>query len=156
MHVRRYKPGEEEKLWQIYFDTTHIINGRLYTKAQTERWAPKNQNMNEWQKRIEQRNPFVALQNNEIIGFAELEPNGHIDYFYAHHLWQGKGVGTMLYKAIETEAIYQKMPKLFAEVSLLAKEFFLKHGFVLLEEKNTIICGAPAPNFIMQKKLQID
>ena len=59
----------------------------------------------------------------------------------------------MLYKAIEEEAIHQKMPYLYAEVSLPAKEFFLRQGFEVLEEMNNIICGAPAPNFMMKKKL---
>lgn len=40
MQVRRYKPGEEEEIWQLYHDTTHIINGEVYTKEQVERWAP--------------------------------------------------------------------------------------------------------------------
>lgn len=62
----------------------------------------------------------------------------------------------MLYKAVEKEALHQKMPYLYAEVSLPAKGFFLKQGFGITEEKNNIICGAPAPNFMMKKKLQSD
>ncbi len=153
MQVRRYKPGEEEELWQLYHDTTHIINGEVYTKEQVERWAPHDKDMNEWKERIKKKNPFVAVENGEIVGFAELEPDGHIDYFYVHHKWQGKGVGSMLYNTIEEVAISQKMPHLYAEVSVPAKEFFLKQGFEILEEKNNIICGAPAPNFMMKKKL---
>jgi hypothetical protein len=39
-------------------------------------------------------------------------------------------------------------------VSVPAKGFFLKQGFEVLEEQNNIVCGAPAPNFKMQKKLK--
>ncbi|MBU1110708.1 GNAT family N-acetyltransferase [Patescibacteria group bacterium] len=153
MQVRRYKPGEEEELWQLYHDTTHIINGEVYSKEQVERWAPHDKNMDEWKERIKKKNPFVAVEDSKIVGFAELEADGHIDYFYAHHQWQGKGVGSMLYSAIEKEAISQKIPHLYADVSVLAKEFFLKQGFKVLVEQNNIICGAPAPNFKMEKKL---
>ena len=31
MNIQRYIPGEEEELWQLYHDTTRIINGRDYT-----------------------------------------------------------------------------------------------------------------------------
>lgn len=79
--------------------------------------------------------------------------NGHIDYFYVHHKWQGKGVGSMLYQAIEEAAIRQKLHYLYAEVSVPAKEFFLRKGFKIREERNNIICGAPAKQFIMEKKL---
>lgn len=153
MQVRRYKPGEEEELWQLYHDTTHLITGEVYTKEQVNRWAPHDKNMNEWKERIKKKNPFVAVQDGKILGFAELEADGHIDYFYAHHQWQGKGVGGMLYTAIEKEAISQKIPRLYADVSVLAKGFFLKQGFKVLVEQNNIICGAPAPNFKMEKKL---
>lgn len=156
MQVRRYIPGEEEELWQLYYDTTHIINGKVYTKEQVERWAPKNKDMDEWKERVKKKNPFVVVEFDTIIGFAELEHDGHIDYFYVHHKWQGKGVGSMLYIAIEEEAINPKMPQLYAEVSVPAKEFFLKQGFEVLEENNNIICGAPATNFMMQKKMALN
>ncbi len=156
MEVRRYKSGEEEELWQLLHDTTHIINGKVYTEDQVNRWAPHDKNMDEWRERIKKKNPFVAVEEGEIIGFIELEPDGHIDYFYAHHKWQGKGVGSLLYNVIEKEAIGRKMPRLYAEVSVPAKGFFLNKGFIIIEEKNKIICGAPAPNFMMEKKLPLD
>lgn len=109
--------------------------------------------MEEWKERIENKKPFIAIENNKIVGFAELEDDGHIDYFYSHHEWQGKGVGSALYNVIEKEALLRKIPHLYAEVSLSAKDFFLRKGFKILEEKNAIICGAPAPNFIMKKEL---
>ncbi len=31
-----------------------------------------------------------------IVGFAEFEPNGHIDCFYCHHEWIGYGIGHAL------------------------------------------------------------
>lgn len=153
MIVRRCNPGEEQELWKLYYDTTHIINGKYYTKDQVERWAPHDKDMSEWRKRIEIKNPFVVVEDGAILGFAELESNGHIDYFYTHHKWQGKGVGNMLYQALEEETIRQNMPYLYAEVSVPAKEFFLKKGFEILEEKNNIICGAQAKNFMMKKEL---
>jgi putative acetyltransferase len=153
MQVRRYEIGEEEELWNLCRDTTRIITGEVYTKEQIDRWAPHDKNMDEWKERIEKRNPFVAIQDGKIVGFAELEADGHIDYSYAHHQWQGKGVGSALYSAIENEAISKKMSRLYAEVSVPAKEFFLRQGFEVVEEQNNIVCGAPAPNFRMEKKL---
>lgn len=109
--------------------------------------------MEEWRDRISKKKPFVAVENNRVVGFAELEDDGHIDYFYVHHEWQGKGVGKALYSTIEREAKNRKIPYLYAEVSLSAKAFFLNQVFEILEEKNNIICGVPAKNFIMKKIL---
>jgi putative acetyltransferase len=111
--------------------------------------------MRKWRERIGKSNPFVAVADGILVGFAELEPNGHIDYFYCHHEWQGKGVGTAIYRELEKEALRNGIRRLFAEVSMTAKEFFLKMGFVITEERSRIICDAPAKNFMMEKMLPL-
>jgi putative acetyltransferase len=129
MNIRRYRPGEEERLWQLYYDTTHIINGKYYTPEQCERWAPAVVDMPRWRERIGARNPFVAEENGRILGFGELEPDGHIDYFYCDHAHQRRGIGRLLYEAIEKEARRLKIPCLHAAVSVTARAFFLRMGF---------------------------
>ncbi len=153
MNVRRYKPGDEERLWQLYHDTTHIINGKDYTPEQCERWAPAVTDVSKWKQRIRAKNPFVAEEDGRILGFAELEDDGHIDYFYCDHEHQRRGIGSRLYEAIESEARRMELPRLHAAVSLNAKAFFLRMGFRVVKEQRNIICGAVAPNFIMEKAL---
>jgi len=153
MNIRRYRPGDEKRLWQLYHDTTHIINGTNYTPEQCERWAPAEVDMPKWRERIRGKNPFVAEDNGQILGFGELEHDGHIDYFYCHHEHQRRGVGSMLYEAIEREARELKIPCLHAAVSMTAKGFFLRMGFQVVKEQRNIVCGAVAPNFIMRKEL---
>src|ERR1700761_6912824 len=117
MFVRRYRPGEEAEIWQIYFETTRRINGRDYTKEQVQRWAPDEVDA-DWIERLKQKNPFVAEHDGALVGFAELDLDGHIDRFYGHHLWQRKGVGKLLYAAVEAEALRLKLGLLFTEVSV--------------------------------------
>lgn len=153
VNIRRYRPGEEERLWQIFHDTTHIINGRHYTGEQCERWAPAVVDMPAWRERIRRKNPFVAEENGKILGFAELENDGYIDYFYCDHEHLRCGVGRKLYEAIEKEARRVKMPRLHAAVSVTARAFFLQMGFEVVKEQRNIVCGAVAPNFIMENGL---
>ena len=153
MSIRRYRPGDEESLWQLYHNTTHIINGKDYTPEQCERWAPAEVDMAKWRERIRARNPFVVEDNGQILGFAELEPDGGIDYFYCHHEHLRRGVGRMLYQAIEAEARLLKFPCLHAAVSMTAKTFFLRMGFQVVKEQRNFVCGAVAPNSIMRKEL---
>jgi len=151
--IRRFQTGEEETLWQLYRDTTHLINGQDYTNAQCEYWAPWDKNIGEWEGHVRIRNPFVAECNGAIVGFAELEPDGHIDYFYCHHQWQRKGVGTLLYDAIEREACRLLLDCLYTEVSITAREFFLSRGFEIVGEEDNFICGASAKRYLMRKKI---
>ena len=153
INIRRCRPGEEEALWTLYHDTTHEVNGRDYTPEQLERWAPSQVDMKKWKDRIRARDPFVAERDGEIAGFAELEPDGHIDYFYCHHQCQRMGVGRSLYGAIEAEARRLGLSCLRAEVSITAKDFFLSMGFEILKEQNNVVCGAVAKNYLMRKEL---
>ena len=151
--ITRYKPREEAALYTLYRETTHRINGQDYTPEQCERWAPLNRDMTEWALRIQSRNPFVARKDGQIVGFGELEPSGHIDYFYVHYDWQRHGVGTALYRVIEEEARRQHLPELHLESSVTAKPFFIRMGFQIQEKRENMICGAPAPQFLMKKRL---
>lgn len=153
MKIRKYKLGEEEEIWNIFFNTTHHIVGRDYTKKQVAKWAPEDKNKDEWQQRLKEKQPFVAEENGQLVGFAELEPNGHIDLFYTHHEWIGKGVGKALYLQLEKEAINANLKEIFAEVSLTALEFFKSRGLKVIEEQENLVCGEPAKRYIMKKDL---
>jgi GNAT superfamily N-acetyltransferase len=154
MVIRRYRVGEEEELWRLYYDTTHRVNRRDYTEAQCERWAPADKDMGEWRERIAGKNPLVAEAEGRIVGFAELEGDGHIDFFYCRHDYQGRGAGRALMAAIEAEARRMGMGRLHARVSVTAKVFFVRMGFVVVKEQFNVVCGSVAPNFLMEKVLE--
>lgn len=153
MEIRRYKSGEERELWELYFNTTHQIVAQNYTVDQVNRWAAPNADMDIWAKRLVNTNPFVAIEGGVIVGLAELENAGHINYFYCHHKWQRKGVGTLLLATIELEAKKLSIKKLYAEVSTTAVDFFKAKGFEITEERVNIVCNAPAKQYLMQKLL---
>ena len=94
MIIRRYQPGEEPALWEVYFRATHETNSRDYHPDLLHRWAPPDQDMDEWRERLAGKNPFVAILDETIAGMAELEADGFVDYFYVHPAFQRRGVGS--------------------------------------------------------------
>jgi putative acetyltransferase len=153
MEIRRYRIGEEPAIWKVYFDATHESIARDYHPDLLNRWAPPDRDMTQWAERLAQKNPFVAITDGEVVGMAELEPDGFIDYFYVHPRWQNRGIGKALLKIVEAEASQIGVSLLFADVSVTAKEFFLAQGFEITESKSNRILGHLALNFRMQKKL---
>jgi putative acetyltransferase len=153
MEIRRYNRGEESAVWSVYFAATHESNARDYHPDLIERWAPHDQDMAQWADRLAQKNPFVAVAGEEIVGMAEIEPDGFIDYFYVHPRWQGRGVGKALLATLEAEATKLGAKIIWAEVSITAKEFFVSRGFRITEANSHVIVGHPAPNLRMQKVL---
>lgn len=153
--VRNYQEDDAKDLASIYYYTIHKINVRDYTKEQIEVWAPKESlNIETWSKKFEKTKPLVAVANETIVGFAEFEPNGHIDCFYCHHEWIGLGVGSALMKAIDKIAKEQNLLKIFVEVSITARPFFEKQGFKVVKEQQVSLKGIKLTNFVMEKVLE--
>lgn len=151
--IRRYQRGEEPAIWNVYFSATHVSIARDYHPDLIERWAPRNQDMTQWAERLAEKNPFVAFVGDQLVGMAEIESDGFIDYFYVHPEWQRQGIGKALLERVEAEARSLGSTTVFADVSVTAKSFFASRGFLLVESKNNTILGHPAPNFRMEKRL---
>lgn len=154
MEIRRYKSGEEPEIWSVFYGAMRSICSRDYTWEQISKWAPNHKDMTEWSSRLAEKNPFVAVVDSTIAGYAELESNGHIDHFYCHKDFQGRGIGTALLDRVEAEAQRSGLNLIFAEVSVTAFPFFAAKGFDVTEERENIVCAAPAKQYLMRKKIK--
>jgi len=155
MHVRRYESGEEGCLWEIFYNTIHRVNIRDYSQAQVLAWAPPDLDKKIWKNKIEEINPFVAINAKCIIGYADLQENGLIDHFFCDYRWQRKGVGSLLMRKIQEEAIKQNMKALFSEVSVTARPFYESHGFSVTKKQTLEVGGEKLSNFRMEKQLTL-
>lgn len=153
--IRKYQESDSRFLAEIYYHTIHNINIRDYSEEQVNAWAPEIcLELDGWKKKWKKLSPIVATIGDQIAGFAEFEDNGHIDCFYVHHLFQGKHVGSALIKEIEQQALQKNISKIFAEVSITAKPFFLKRGFQVTKNQIVTIRGVELSNFVMEKHLK--
>jgi len=153
MKVRKYKEGEEEALWGIFYNTIHKVNINDYSEEQVAAWAPLDFDQEIWANKIRSINPFVVENDGVIIGYADLQLNGLIDHFYCHYQWQRKGVGTILMEKIYEKAKYLGIQVLTSEVSITAKPFYISHGFSVTNEQCLVIRGNELNNFYMEKQL---
>ena len=150
--IRHYLPGEEAALWQLKFATIRQINCRDYSPAQCAAWAPDDLDPALWQQRVQGMNPWVALLDGEIAGFADLQADGYIDHFFCHHAHQGQGVGRALMQQIAQAADAAGLARLYSHVSLTARPFFERYGFRIVTEQGVSIRGETLTNFVMEKQ----
>lgn len=153
MHIRRYKHGEEGHLWEIFFNTVHKINIRDYSQFQVFAWAPPDLDKELWKNKIENINPYVVVNGENIIGYADLQDNGLIDHFFCDYRWQRKGVGSLLMEKIQEEAVNRSLKSLYSEVSITARPFYAAHGFEVIKNQIVEIRGAKLINYRMEKRL---
>ncbi len=154
MHIRRYHPGEEVELWELFSDTVRNINIQDYSIDQVRAWAPDEMDREKWFSRIEQMNPFVCVSDGDIAGYASLLETGYVDHFYVHHHWQRKGVGRALMKKIFETAEKLGLGELTSDVSITAKPFFESHGFIVVMPQEVTVRGVVFRNFKMHNSLK--
>jgi putative acetyltransferase len=162
MLIRLYRADDLGQIVRLFFNTVHIVNRQDYTLEQVNAWVPAVPSEAIWAERYRTRTTFVAEDQGVIAGFAELEPNGHIDCFYCHADYQRQGVGRRLYQRLEEEAILQGrgcanalgLTRLFVEASITAKPFFERMGFQTLHENRVVRRRIELTNYSMEKHLE--
>ena len=133
--------------------TVHQINSCHYSQAQIDAWAPEDLDPRIWFSKVQEINPYVAVLNGKIVGYADLQKSGYIDHFFCHYMYQSKGVGSYLISFIVTEALRLGIAELSADVSITAKPFFESKGFVVLKEQVNHLRGQELINYKMVCKL---
>lgn len=147
MIIESYKTHMAAELWQVYFTAIRMICIRDYSQEQVRAWAPDSFDPNIFREKMDKLNPFVAVLNGKIVGYADLQANGLIDHFFVHGEYQGRGAGSALMKTILEEG--NTKPKLYSYVSHTAKPLYIKHGFVVEETRLEEIRGCKIENNLM-------
>jgi len=153
-YVRRYAPGEEILLLEIFRSAVHLIASHDYTTEQVEAWAPPDIDIALWQTRISGLNPFVAVLDGDLVGYADIQSSGYIDHFYVSGHHTRRGVGSLLMKRILEESASLGLSVLTSDVSRTAQPFFAKFGFSIVERRFPQVRGVVMPNALMSRNLE--
>lgn len=139
--LRPYRPDDAPALLALFRDTIRRVNSRDYSPAQIAAWASDDIDTVQWFGRFTGRFVPVAEQAGRPVGFAELEPDGHVDRVYVAADHQRRGIGRQLLAAVVAEARRVGLARLFTEASITARPFFEAHGFVVLAPQ-VVTCRA--------------
>ncbi|KOP27170.1 acetyltransferase [Hapalosiphon sp. MRB220] len=153
MNIRKFHHQDTQEIMQLFYDTVHNINIRDYTQEQVDVWAPQYMDYQRWNEHLHSKMSYVAELDEKIIGFAQLEPDGHIDCFYCHKDFQRMGVGSKLLDTLQTQAEALGIKRIFAEVSITAKPFFERQGFQIINQQTVERRGVKLINYRMDKHL---
>ncbi len=151
VQVRSAQRSDSAALAQLFYDTVHSMNCQDYSQSQLEAWAPSLKDPLCWWPQYKSQWTFVAELNAKIVGFCELDLDGHIGCFYCHYQHQRQGVGSALFRTIERIALDNSLTELEAEVSITARPFFEHRDFYVVRSQQVERNGVPLCNFFMKK-----
>ena len=153
MNIRRFRKGDESALFRVFFSAVHDTASQDYTPEQVDAWAPADIAPELWADHMNALQPFVVEHGADIVGYADLQPNGYIDHFFVAGPHARQGVGTRLMKHVQQEAQRLGMAEMTADVSKTAEPFFLRHGFHVVKRGFPIRRGVTLENALMRKAL---
>jgi putative acetyltransferase len=151
--VRDYVRGDAEPICRLFYETVRAVNLGDYAPEQVRAWAPEVPDPDAWHGRMSGRHTLVAVEGGEVVGFAELEEDGHLDMLYCRADDVGRGVGSGLYAAVEERARGLGVGRISTEASITARPFFVRRGFRVLRRNTVLREGIELTNFSMEKAL---
>ena len=148
--IRKYRNGDHLAISTIFPEAIYEIASEVYSEEQINAWTKRKPDPAHWQKRCLKKQPFVYELGGRVVGFLELDPDGHIDCMYVHPSAKRRGIASeLIQKAIEVTK-EKGLRKVFVEASICAKPVFEKKGFEVVNEQTVEIRGVGLKNFKME------
>lgn len=88
MILREYRSADCKEIIDLFYQTVHKINIQDYTKEQVDAWANKNIDLKIWQQSLAKNYCLVAIENDLIVGFGDIDQTGYLDRLYVHKDFQ--------------------------------------------------------------------
>ncbi|WP_154516651.1 GNAT family N-acetyltransferase [Velocimicrobium porci] len=149
MLLRMYNTSDCEFLAELFYQTVHNVNAKDYTKEQLDVWATGNVNLNEWDKSFLAHFTIVAIKNEIIVGFGDIDKTGYLDRLFVHKDYQRQGIASAICDELEQRV---NANKIITHASITAKTFFEQRGYRVIKGQQVIKNGISLTNYVMEKQ----
>lgn len=151
--LRLFDPADVPAMVTLFYRSVHEVACEYYSPEQLAVWAPDGMTGQGWADHFATHPTWLALKAGQLAGFTDLEADGHLDMMFVSPDFQGQGVASLLYAAVEKQALVQENKRIYVEASLSARSFFERKGFHVLEAQMVERNQVRLKNFRMEKRL---
>lgn len=148
MKIRKYKSEDCAVIAQLFYETVHSVNAKDYSEEQLNVWATGKVNLDDWNMSFLEHFTVVALENEIIVGFGDIDKTGYLDRLYVHKNYQGIGIASAICDELESAF---PVDKITTHASITAKPFFEKRGYKVNKEQEVERGGVKLTNYVMVK-----
>jgi putative acetyltransferase len=154
MNFRKATASDLSEMQQLYIGTIQSVCINDYNSDQIEAWISGVKNTERWVEVIRTQFVLLAIIKDQIAGFGTLKDDNYIDFFYIHKDFQRQGIADKLLTELELEAQKQHSKIITSDISITAKPFFEKKGYVVKTEQKNIRLNIELINYKMEKELK--
>nr|WP_298722107.1 GNAT family N-acetyltransferase [uncultured Steroidobacter sp.] len=154
--IRPYRESDLHAVARLFTESVHGLGSAHYDETQLAAWAPTEPDISGWRARLAQSTTLVAEVDNELAGFISYEQNGHIDLLYVSPKHARRGIASELYNQAEADLKVGGVVEMFTEASMVARPFFERCGFHVIEEQCIERRGVTFRRYGMRKLLASD
>lgn len=130
--IRAAQQSDSTELKNLFQDTILTINRQNYSQEECEDWASCGDDISRMEEMINAHFFIVAINSQkQIVGFSSITLHGHLHFMFVHKNFQRMGIATLLLNEIERYADKIGIKRIESDVSLTARIFFEKRGFVV-------------------------
>ena len=148
MEIRKYQFADCPEIARLFYQTVHTVNAKDYIKEQLDVWATGHIALAAWDASFLAHHSLVAVDNNVIVGFGDIDSTGYLDRLYVHYANQGKGIATALCDQLEQTV---NTDTITTHASITARPFFEKRGYRVIKEQQVVRGGISLTNYLMEK-----
>ncbi len=153
--IRPYRNEDADRTLDVFLAAVTITAAADYSEEQIAAWSgPRHRNTTDWDRSMTTRHSYVAVLEDEIVGFSDVNANGYIDMLFVSPRHSRRGIARSLLTFMEIRALDLGAHEMWANVSRTARPLFERHGFEVQVEQRPVLAGVPMTNFRMLKTLK--
>lgn len=151
--IRPYHTSDVHALATLYQNAVREIGAQAYDPDQVAVWAAAVQDLEWFQRSLEQGLTLVAIAEAQVAAFGQLHPLNRVAFLYTASRFARQGYATEIYRRLEAHARQQGIQQIHTEASRISKFLFLKMGYEVVETEWVERRGIWLERFKMQKQL---
>ena len=156
LNYRCYNSNDLDAVAEVYRDAVCGLGINAYSKEQVDMWASFTEET-QFKQQLSKGFTIVAemKEGTDIVAFAQLEPINHIALLYTKASHASKGIGAEICTILEKHALSFGVTMITTHASKIARPFFEKLGYNLVEAEMVNRNGVLFERFKMRKQLAV-
>lgn len=150
--ARGYMPVDAPDLFDVTRAAILVGARSKYALAACEAWAARFPSSDALAAKLADQDVAVGLLGGRILGFMS-RAGQMIDFAFVHPDAMGCGLADTLYARLVNRALVVGISRLEVRASLLARSFFLRHGWTVEADQTVKLSDQTLENFRMSVAL---